>query len=122
MSDKLSSIGFYGYQENLDSQRTTAKTLAQMIWYFIEGFYNRRGDFPASMEGLTEYIVASKTHDFQLTFWKSNKTGRWWLQVPVKTKKKHQRHRLIACSYNDYLQAGKDELPPRLSKAFDRFQ
>jgi hypothetical protein len=39
----------------------------------------------------------------------------------VKTKKKHHRHRLIPCSYNDYLLASKGELPDRISAAFGRF-
>lgn len=122
MSDKLTSIGFYGFRNELDTpQNQTAQTLAQLVWYFMDGFFNRKKDFPASMDDLTEYIVDFKGHDYQLTFWKSNKTGRWWLQVPVKTKKKQQRHRLIPCSYNDYLQTSKGELPNRLLNAFKRF-
>jgi formiminoglutamase len=66
--------------------------------------------------------VDFKGHEAPFTFWKSNRTGRWWIQVPVKTKKKHLRHRLIPCSYNDYLQASKGEMPDRLSLAFGRFE
>lgn len=121
MSDKLTSIGFYGYRKQFDNGRQTAMTLAQLVWYFVDGFYNRKNDFPASMDDLVEYIVDFKGHDYQLTFWKSNKTGRWWLQVPAKTKKKHERHRLIPCSHRDYLQACNEELPARLVNAMKRF-
>lgn len=121
MSDKLTSIGFYGFEQNLDPSGMTAQTLAQLIWYFLDGFNSRRRDFPASMEDLMEYIVDMKDFDQQLTFWKSNKTGRWWLQVPVKTKKKLQRHRLIPCSYQDYVEASNGDLPDRLVNAFKRF-
>lgn len=121
MNDKLTSVGFYGFEPDLDEYGRTAQVQAQLIWYFFDGFSSRWGDFPASMDGLTEYIVDFKGHDHPFTFWKSNRTGRWWVQVPVKTKKKHQRHRLIPCSYNDYLQASKGELPDRLSLAFSRF-
>lgn len=121
MSDKLSSIGFYGFKAEFDQRGQTAQVLAQMIWYFIDGFFNRKRDFPASMDDLVEYIVDIKGHDYQLTFWKSNKTGRWWLQVPVKTKQNLERHRLIPCSYNDYLLSLKGELPSRLFDAFKRF-
>ena len=121
MSDKLTSVGFYGFKHNLDEYDQTAQVLAQMVWYFIDGFYSRKKDFPASMDDLMEYIVDFKGHDYQLTFWKSNKSGRWWLQVPVKTKKKLQRHRLIPCSYSDYLQTLKEDLPSRLLNAFKRF-
>ena len=121
MSDKLTSIGFYGFEKSLDPQGRTAQTLAQLIWYFLDGLNNRQRDFPASMEELMEYVVDSKDIDQPLTFWKSNKTGRWWLQVPVKTKKKEQRHRLIPCSYQDYLEASNGDLPDRLVNAFKRF-
>jgi formiminoglutamase len=68
-----------------------------------------------------EYIVELKPHDYTLTFWKSQKTGRWWIQVPVETSHKNQRHRLIPCSYNDYKSACQDELPERLIQALKRF-
>ncbi|HPH20108.1 MAG: arginase family protein [Haliscomenobacter sp.] len=121
MSEKVKSFGIFGYKASLDRKAQTANVLAQMIWYFLDGLNNRKGDFPVTTEGLTEYIVELKTLDFTVTFWKSQRSGRWWLQVPVKTAKKHQRHRLIPCSYNDYKMASQDELPDRLVNAFKRF-
>jgi formiminoglutamase len=122
MSDKLTSFGVYGFktEANILSD-VTAQSVAQMIWYFIEGFYNRKQDYPMSMRNLTQYVVDVKEFDFQIAFWKSNKTGRWWVQIPVKTRKKQERHRLIPCSYNDYLLACRDELPERLFNAYRRF-
>ncbi len=121
MSDKLTSIGFYGYKSQLDKNGLTAHTVAQLVWYFLDGFNNRQKDFPASMDQLIEYIVDLKGYEQQLTFWKSDKTGRWWLQVPVKTNKKLTRHRLIPCSYNDYILSSNGDLPDRLLNAFKRF-
>lgn len=121
MSDKLKALGLYGFRKALDQNRQTANAVAQMAWYFLDGFYNRKGDFPVSTDGLAEYIVDFKQQDYQLTFWRSDKSGRWWMQVPVKTRSRYQRHRLIPCSYNDYLLACKDELPDRLLNALRRF-
>ena len=121
MSDKLKALGIYGFRQALDQGRQTANAVAQMAWYFLDGFYHRKGDFPVSTDGLAEYIVDFKKMDYQLTFWRSDKSGRWWMQVPVKTRSKYQRHRLIPCSYNDYLLACKDELPDRLLNAMRRF-
>lgn len=121
MSDKLKSFGIYGFQSSLDHRRQTAQAIAQIVWYFCDGFYHRKNDFPASMDGLVEYIVEFKKMDYQLTFWKSQKSGRWWMQVPVKTASKYQRHRLIPCSYNDYKLACQEELPERLLNAYKRF-
>ena len=121
MSDKLKALGLYGFQHSLDRESQTANAMAQMAWYFLDGFYHRKGDFPASTDGLAEYIVDFKKMDYQLTFWRSDRSGRWWMQVPVKTRSKYQRHRLVPCSYNDYMLACKDELPDRLLHAMRRF-
>lgn len=125
MSDKLKAFSLHGFDASPSSPevavKQTAQALAQMVWYFIEGFYNRKQDYPISNEGLTEYIVDLKGRDAQIVFWKSNKSSRWWIQVPVKTSRKYERHRLIPCSYNDYKLACQEELPDRLINAFKRF-
>lgn len=121
LSDKLGAFGIYGYWPEYDQREQTGQAVAQMLWYFLDGFFHRKNDYPLSNEGLVEYIVSVKNLDFQLVFWKSKKSGRWWIQVPVKTPKKLQRHRLIPCSYNDYRMACQDELPDRLFNAFRRF-
>lgn len=121
MSDKLKAFGLYGFRQKWDQRGQTAQLAAQMLWYFVEGFHSRWGDFPASMEGLVEYIVDYKALEYQLTFWRSERSNRWWMQVPVDTGHSYQRHRLVPCSYNDYLQACKDELPERLTRALARF-
>ena len=121
MSDKLKAFGIYGYRQDFDLQAQGARAAALIAWYLIDGFYNRKGDFPASTDGLVEYIVDFKKQDYQLTFWRSERSGRWWMQVPVKTRAKYQRHRLVPCSYNDYLLACQDELPDRLLNALQRF-
>lgn len=121
MSDKLKAFGLFGLRQSRDRGGQTAQVAAQMLWYFLEGFYHRKKDFPASTNGLVEYIVDSKKLDYQITFWRSQRSGRWWMQVPVKTKKRYQRHRLIPCSYADYKLACQEELPERLLNAFRRF-
>ncbi len=121
MSDKLTSIGFYGYKNQLDQNQQTAKGLALMIWYTIDGIAHRKQDFPVSTKGMTEYIVNIKSYDEEITFWKSQKSGRWWIQFPIKTKKQNTRHQLIPCSYDDYLVATNNELPETLLFAYRRF-
>jgi formiminoglutamase len=118
MSDKLSSIGFYGFDLNADINHQTAQGLAQMIWYFWDGFLNRKNDFPTSTDGLVEYIVDYKSNNNgALTFWRSTKSGRWWLQT---TFAKDQKSNLVPCSYKDYQLACEGELPERLLNAIQR--
>lgn len=120
-SDKMRSFGIYGMDAKKDKTGLTAQLTAQMIWYFLEGVYVRKNDFPASNEGLIEYIVDLKDQEHPVSFWKSTRTGRWWVQVPVQTSKKQKRHQLVPCSFSDYQQACQDEVPERLLNAFKRF-
>jgi len=121
MSDKLKSMGIFGFLPKGEQSQATAQLLAQIIWYFLDGFAHRQGDFPASVEGLIEYIVDIKNLSYQLTFWKSQRTGRWWMQLPVEVGGGEQRHRLVPCSYADYKLASRGELPNRLINALRRF-
>jgi formiminoglutamase len=123
MSDKLKSFGLYGFQAALDQNQQTAQAISQLVWYFLDGVFNRKGDFPISTEGMLEYMVHLKQLDYTLTFWKSQRSGRWWLQVPSQRKDQQAqtRHRLLPCTYNDYKMATQDELGDRLVNAFKRF-
>ena len=121
MSEKLSSIGFYGFNNKLDQNQQTAQVVAQLIWYFLDGYYSRKNDFPVSTKSLVEYVVESKVNDMQIRFWKSSKSGRWWMQIPVKTNRKLKRHKFVPCSYNDYQLTCREDIPDRLLNAFKRF-
>jgi formiminoglutamase len=119
LSDKLSSLGIYGFVQERCAQ--TARGVAQLIWYFLDGFFHRKGDFPLSTDGLKEYIVDFRELNFQLTFWKSMRSGRWWLQAPSASAANHGRHYLVPCSFQDYQAACREELPERLLQALHRF-
>ncbi|MEM8909022.1 MAG: arginase family protein, partial [Bacteroidota bacterium] len=121
LSDKLTSAGFYGLQPEKDQDGRSAQVIAQLIWYLIDGFAHRKNDYPVSTDGLVEYIVELKNPIQQIHFWKSNKSGRWWIQVPIKSKKKALRHQLVPCSYADYQMACQEDVPERLLNAYRRF-
>lgn len=121
ISDKLTSFGLFGFDLEKDDNHQTAQVISQIIWYFLYGFYNRKNDYPITQGNLTEYIVSFKEHNYQITFWKSNRSDRWWMEVPTKMKQQ-RRHRLIPCSYQDYLQACQEDLPERLLTAYRRFE
>ncbi|MBA4303150.1 MAG: arginase [Sphingobacteriaceae bacterium] len=124
LSDKLSSIGFYEYDPSSDRQLLTAATLAQAIWYFMDGFLNRMNDLPkVKNRTFIKYTTTLKAGKHDLVFYKSKKSGRWWMEVtlpPVKGSKKERTH-LVPCSYNDYLMAGKDELPDKWWKFHQKY-
>ena len=120
MADKVSSFGIYGYYAERDPSAHSADTLAQILWYFVEGFAHRKFDFPASTEGLTEFVVRLDSAP-ELKFWKSERSGRWWMEMPFKSEGGGARHQLIACTYGDYELACAQQLPDRLIDAYKRF-
>ncbi len=111
MSPALSSIGIYGYNADSDEHQLTAKQVAQMLWYLIDG--KSRSKQEAGME---EKHLFNEFHtaftDVNTTFLQSKKTGRWWMQLPDK--------KIIACSYKDYLLASNNEIPERWLRAQER--
>jgi formiminoglutamase len=116
MSEKMTSIGFYELNPLCDRDHQTAHLTAQMIWYFIEGFHNRKADNPVSNKN--EFI---KYH-YEIVFHKSNRSGRWWMEVPFMPKKgiKYERHHLVPCSYKDYQTACSEEMPDRWWRAYQK--
>ncbi len=116
MSDKLSSIGFYEYNPRFDKNHLTASLLAQMMWYFIDGFANRQDDRPeVDSENYIRFVVKTEDFNDEIVFLKSKKTGRWWMEVTVNSEinNKYRRQRFVPCSYPDYQAALKQEIPDR---------
>ena len=112
-NDKLSSIGFYEFNPAYDSNGQTAMLLAQMIWYFIDGVYNRKRDFPLNPK--SQYLIyktSLKKGEHELVFVKSKKSDRWWMQVPYPAGgSKNERFHLVPCQYDDYKTAASGEMP-----------
>lgn len=123
LSDKLSSIGFYEINPAFDTGKQTAHLVAQMIWYFIDGYYNRKQDYPiVDKSEYTKYRVSIKDHEHEIVFYKSNKSDRWWMDVPYPPnhKIKHERHHMVPCSYSDYQIACNDEMPDKWWQTFQK--
>jgi arginase family enzyme len=120
LSDKLTSIGFYELNPGYDNGKQTVQLTAQMIWYFVEGFYSRVGDYPINIEDHLKFIVHLDDTGHEIIFWKSRKTTRWWMELPYGDKQKFSRHQLVPCSLRDYEMACKQELPDRWMRAYTK--
>lgn len=111
MSDRLKSFGIYGYDPEKDAHRLTAKLIAQMIWYFIDGYHIRKHEAALDdRSSFLEFNVRFTSND--TVFLKSKRTGRWWMQMPDNT--------FEPCSYSDYQMACRDEIPERWLRAQER--
>jgi formiminoglutamase len=112
-NDKLSSIGFYEFNPAYDNNGQTATLVAQMIWYFIDGYYNRKKDFPLNPK--SQYLIyktSLKHEDHEVIFVKSKKSDRWWMQVPYPSGgSMNERFHLVPCRYDDYQTAVSGEMP-----------
>ncbi|OYU80404.1 MAG: arginase [Flavobacterium sp. BFFFF1] len=114
ISDRVSLFGIFNHGNSAQE----SVLIAQIIWYFIEGINYRSNEYPfGSRENYLKYTVP--IDDDQLVFYKSNKTDRWWIEIPyVSTgNNKLKRNTLLPCSYKDYEEACNQELPGRWWKA-----
>jgi formiminoglutamase len=102
MSENLNSIGIYGYNPSEDVAEITAKQIAQMLWYFVDGSHRKNQESALDdRNNFNEYHTVFAEVD--TTFLQSKRTQRWWMQMP-------DGH-FVACSHNDYLTAGKNDFP-----------
>jgi formiminoglutamase len=118
-SNKLSSFGLYEFNPYFDQNNQGAKQASQMLWYFIEGFANRKeNDYPSENDSeFIKYIVKLESSDYEIVFWKSNYSMKWWMEVP---QKDHKHNKYIPCSYKDYENAMRDELPDNWMKVYTK--
>ncbi|SHM98084.1 formimidoylglutamase [Polaribacter sp. KT 15] len=120
ISDKVSSFGIYEYNSKLDNNNQTAHLIAQIIWYFIEGVNYRVKDYPFSGKENYQKFTVLFDDDEPLTFYKSNKSGRWWVEINILSNNKYKRHALIPCTYQDYTEATKQIIPEKWYKAMKK--
>ncbi|MGQ7946536.1 formimidoylglutamase [Flavobacterium sp. WC2509] len=114
ISDKVTSFGVF----NHNNSKQEAVLIAQICWYFIEGYHYRSHEYPfGSREKYLKYNVPLEEED--LVFYKSDKTDRWWIEIPfvVSSNNKLKKSTLLPCSYEEYLAACNQEMPERWWKA-----
>lgn len=112
LNDNLTSLGIYEYNPGLDTHELTAMTVATMIWYFVEGFYHRKNEKDFGGRHFTRYAVAfNEDNPDRLIFYKSKNSEKWWMEVEPLSPEKGRR--VVPCSYEDYLQATKGDVPNR---------
>lgn len=111
MSPNISTFGVYGYSVENDIQQLTAKQIAQMLWYFVDGRWQGKHEAVLA-ERDSFYEFNTVFGEIDTVFLQSKKTGRWWMQLPDKS--------YIACSYQDYIQASSNEIPERWLRAQER--
>jgi arginase family enzyme len=114
ISDKVTSFGVFNFQNT----KVESILVSQIVWYFLEGYSFRSNEYPfGSKESYLKYTVLIEEEE--LVYYKSDKTGRWWIEIPFisNVNNKLKRNTLLPCSYEDYLASCEGEIPERWWKA-----
>lgn len=122
ISDKLTTFGVFNYYPERIAG-SASFLLAQIIWYFIDGVSQRKGDFPVgSKKDYIKFTVHLDDFKDEIVFYKSNKSDRWWMEVPYPQQKnaKYERHHMVPCDVNDYERAMKNEMPDLWWKTYQK--
>ncbi len=117
LSDRLTSFGIF----ELFPTILFDKLIAQILWYFIEGFNCRFDEYPVlTSQGYGRYTVTLS--DRELVFYQSEKSKRWWIEITNEDylNNKMERSTLLSCTHQDYLDACNDRLPDRWWKEIKR--
>lgn len=117
LSDNVRVFGIY----EMENSNQSSQLIAQMIWYFIEGFNFRIKESPyINSEAFTKYTVPTETE--QLIYYKSHFTERWWVEVPsiITSDTKLESSSLLPCTEKDYLDACDQNIPERWFKAYKK--
>lgn len=117
ISDRLSVVGFF----DLPNNSFFLKLFSEVLWYFLEGFQCRFNEYPVNLNhGFKKYNVSMS--DREIVFYKSIKSGRWWMELDNKNyiDNKTKSSTLLSCTYQDYLDACNDVLSDRWWKATKR--
>jgi formiminoglutamase len=117
ISDRVSFLGIH----ELPSTPMMDELLAQMIWYFIEGYALRFEEYPVAVnQGFLKYSV--QLSDQMMVFYKSEKSQRWWIELINKSQldNKTKNVTLLACTEKDYESSLRDYIPERWYNAIRR--
>ena len=117
MSDNISAFGIF----ECENHPQAFQLMAQIIWYFIEGYNFRIKELPgANNKNFTKFIVPTETEE--LIFFKSLLSERWWVEVPsiLSPHTKTDTAALLPCTEKDYLDACNQNIPERWYKAYKK--
>lgn len=122
ISDKLTSIGLFNLLPGEIAESAHAE-IAQIIWYFMDGYSQRVGDFPiGTKKDYTKFTVFLDEINHDLVFYRSNRSERWWMEVPYPPKEgvKYERHHMVPCDKIQYSNALNGDIPNLWWKTYQK--
>jgi hypothetical protein len=110
---KLKCIVLCGFS-GIGLNTISAALLAQLIWHLNDGYEARIDDGQIGKEAdFLTYTIGGTNETEELVFYKSARSGRWWMKVPsfAKLHGRSNRNHIVPCNYEDYQQALSGEIP-----------
>jgi formiminoglutamase len=121
LSDNLKILSVMEVNPVPDYRSQTSHLAAQLIWFFLEGFSQKQYEISYLGDQLnnrfTRYHVTLSDLEGTAIFIKSMITERWWIEIRDTGGQPHY----LACSYEDYLAANRDQVPGRWTRAMLRY-
>jgi formiminoglutamase len=122
ISDKLTAFSLLNFfPEGISA--SAEELIAQILWYFIDGVSQRKKDFPiGTKKDYLKFNVHLDEYQHDIVFYKSNKSDRWWMEVPYPPKDgiKFERHHMVPCNFEDYEAAMRHEMPDLWWKTYQK--
>ena len=115
-ADYLGIANISGFKENSGLQ--TIRLTAQIIWFFLFGYTLRVTEDPTQDPHIKKFNVGQKVRGDNLIFYKSDKTDRWWVEVPINEDKENV---ILPANYKDYIDACNQQIPDRWLKAMQKY-
>lgn len=113
VSDSLQIAGFFNLMPDNDLSSSSSNLAAQVVWHFIEGFYNRNPEDPTEdTDDFNHFVVDMADVSVALTFFQSRVTGRWWMEI-ADSEKRNGRFYVVPCDEDDYKKASQGDIPDR---------
>ena len=121
LSTRLKHFGVFDIIPSNDPFNISSQLAAQVIWYFLEGYAQRKNETPEKDSAeIKKYIVYLSHESQEIVFYKSLYSERWWMEVPRIKSDKKEIPILIACSPADYESACRQEIPDRWWRCFQK--
>lgn len=111
ISDRVKLSGIFEVNSTFEQP---VDLIAQMLWYFCEGYTLRNGEYPVQPDdSYTHYTVPLEEEELQ--FYESTLSGRWWMVLPFSSlvDNKPVQHTLLSCTRREYENALRGRLPER---------
>ncbi|HNX54664.1 MAG TPA: formimidoylglutamase [Prolixibacteraceae bacterium] len=113
ISDTLQLAGFFNLIPDNDMSSSSSNLVAQIIWHFIEGFYNRKPEDPTDdTEDFNHFVVDMADINIAIVFFQSRVSGRWWMEISDFEHKKGRMY-IVPCDEDDYKKASQGDIPDR---------